>query len=452
MNFKNIKVKLLFWYSITIFCILCIFSSVLLYVVYEQNIETVDAKLIAVANDINHDVAERYERNFIKGFDEGEEFLIKNLYVSIYKNDEKEFNKIATNHSSLITQKYMSFNQDKLQSFTLFDTLETQVRVIRLFSDKLSDKVYIEIATTLYDKINTPLQNLKWALLILVPCILFLSILIGFLIIRSSMLPVKKVINEVKDINVNDLNKRLDSNESNDEIEELITTFNEMLNRLGSSVSKIKQFSNDASHELRTPLTVLRGEIELGLRKDRKVNEYKVILQSSLEEISQLEKLIDSLLFLSNSDSIEIQNKFVSLDIDEILMEIISEYSYLTKEKNISIDFLSFENVKSQGYSSLVKVLMSNIINNSIKYSPKESKIIISLEQNTLKVKDFGIGIKEENLEYVFDRFYRVDEARGRGGCGLGLSIVKNIADVHSFELNINSKYGEYTEFIVEFK
>jgi len=451
MNFKNIKIKLLFWYSITIFLILLTFASVLFYMVYDQNMKTVDAKLIAVANDIHHDIEDRYQRNFIKGFDEGEEFLIKNLYVSIYEEENNKYNKISTNNEDLNTYKFQTFEKNDLQVFTIGKDPKKQIRVVRLHANKSKENLYVEISTTLYDKIYDSLNNLKITLFILVPCILLLSILIGFFIIKSSMIPVKKVIDEVKSIGVNDLDKRIASNNSNDEIEELITTFNDMLNRLDDSVSKIKQFSHDASHELRTPLTVLRGEMELGLRKDRTVSEYRRIMNTSLEETKQLQELIDSLLFLSNSNSFEIQEQFESLDIDEILMDIISEYTYLTKEKDITIEFLSFENVKVIGQVNLVKILIANIIQNSIKYSNKDSQILISLDNDILKIKDFGIGIKEEDITRVFDRFYRVNEARSRGGYGLGLSIVKNIADVHSFKLDVKSIYGEYTEFIVFF-
>ncbi len=452
MNLKNIKTKLLFWYTITIFLILSIFASILFYMVYNQNIKTVDAKLIAVANDINHDLEDRYERDFIKGFDEGEEFLIKNLYVSIYEEKNNKYNKIATNNDNLNTYKFQTFDKSKLQLFTLGSDSQKQIRVVRLYSNKSKVNLYVEISTTLYDKIHNSLNNLKIILFILVPCILVLSIIMGFLIIRSSMIPVKKVIDEVKSIDVNDLDKRIASNNSNDEIEELIITFNEMLNRLDDSVSKIKRFSNDVSHELRTPLTVLRGEMELGLRKDRTVSEYRRIMSTSLEETKQLQELVDSLLFLSNSNAIEIQEQFESLDIDEILVDIITESACLTKEKSIAIEFVSFENVKVIGHVYLVKILISNIIQNSIKYSNKDSQILISLDNDILKIKDFGIGIKKEDISHIFDRFYRVDEARSRGGYGLGLSIVKNIADVHSFKIDVKSNYKEYTEFTVSFK
>ena len=214
---------------------------------------------------------------------------------------------------------------------------------------------------------------------------------------------------------------------------------------------KIKRFSNDVSHELKTPLTVIRGEIELGLRKDRTKEEYKEILKSSLTESIQLQELIDSLFFLSNSNKQEIVSKFETLEIDEIIIDILSEYKQLTNEKNITIEFKSLENVSTLGDLLLVKIMIGNIIQNSIKYSNNNSKIIISLQNKTLVIKDFGIGIDQKNIKNIFDRFYRVDESRGRGGYGLGLSIVKNISDIHNYTLDIKSELSKYTEVTMNF-
>ena len=173
------------------------------------------------------------------------------------------------------------------------------------------------------------------------------------------------------------------------------------------------------------------------------------ILENSLEETKQLQELIDSLLFLSNSNEKDIQNRFEDIEIDEIIIDILSENKKLTLEKNIVIEFKEFNNTICHGHALLIKILVSNIIQNSLKYSNKDSKIIIDLKDDTLLIEDFGIGIKEDDLKNIFDSFYRVNKARGRGGYGLGLSIVKNIALLHHFKLDVTSTIG--TKFIVTF-
>ena len=222
-----------------------------------------------------------------------------------------------------------------------------------------------------------------------------------------------------------------------------------MLEKLENSFYKIKRFSNDVSHELKTPLTVIRGEIELGLRKDRSNEQYKDILNLVLQETKSLQNLIDSLLFLSESNEKEIKAKSQDIELDEIITDVISQNKQLIEEKNIIFEFIHLENVICQGHPLLLKILVGNIIQNAIKYSHKGSKIEIYLDQDMLKIKDYGIGIKEEDIANIFDRFYQVDKARGRNGYGLGLSIVKNIASLYGFTITIESQYNKFTQFTI---
>jgi signal transduction histidine kinase len=222
-----------------------------------------------------------------------------------------------------------------------------------------------------------------------------------------------------------------------------------MLDKLDESFSKIKRFSNDVSHELKTPLTIIRGEIELGLRKDRENSEYQDILKSTLEETKALQEMIDSLLFLSKTNDSEIKSKFQIVELDEIIADVISSSKTIIKQKNIKFVFEKLENINCYGHSLLLRILIDNIIQNAIKYSHKNSNIEIFLDSKCLKIKDYGIGIKNEDIDNIFDRFYRVDKSRAKGGYGLGLSIALTIAKLHNFRLTVNSKYEGYTQFSI---
>jgi len=439
MNLKNIKTRLLFYYSVVITLILSIFSSILIMQFYKQNIKTVDNQLLTIINEIN------YNQHFYTPFDD-EEFLIQNFSVVVYHYKNNKFNKISSNISQIKIKNYEYLEIGEIQPYTT----KNEIRVIRYRSDK--DKtIYIEVATTLKDKVEPAMVHLKNILIVLIPILLFLSIISGYFIIKSSLYPVKKAINEVKKIESHNLDKRITTLSSNDEIEELITTFNFMLDKLDDSFSKIKRFSNDVSHELKTPLTIIRGEIELGLRKDRTNEEYKNILKSTLEETKSLQELINSLLFLSKSNNKEIEHQFTDVELDDIITEVIAQNKKLIETKNIKFYFHDFENIIVQGHPLLLKILIGNIIQNSLKYSHKNSIIDISLTATQLVIKDYGIGIKEEDLKNIFDRFYRIDDARSGAGYGLGLSIVKSIANIHKFSLEVKSKYEEFTQFTIKF-
>ena len=289
-------------------------------------------------------------------------------------------------------------------------------------------------------------EDYEHVLFILIPILFFLMILMVWFLINNILRKVQYIIDEVKDIKIDDFTTRLTTLNTNDEIDELIHTFNNMLDTIEQSVNKIKRFSNDVSHELKTPLTVIIGELELGLRKSRTNEEYKEILNTALGESRVLKELIDNLLFLSNMDDKSIKSKFQNVDIDEVLVDVISSSNILLEEKNINIDFKEFENISINANSQLIKVMLSNIIQNSIKYSNHNSKIEITLKNNICIIKDYGIGIKEDYIKKIFDRFYRIDESRARGGYGLGLSIVKDIATLHNINIKIKSDYSKYTE------
>ncbi|MEA3354586.1 MAG: histidine kinase dimerization/phospho-acceptor domain-containing protein [Campylobacterota bacterium] len=380
MNFKNIKIRLLFWYSVTLFFILLSFSLGFIYISYEQNIKIVDTNLAAVVNDINHDIVKKYNNDFSEEFDEDEEFVIKNLFISIYEK-ENNFKILSSNHTIDI-QNNKLLDKNQFYYFTVNDAQNNKIRVVRLRSDKLDKNIYIEAATTLNDKINKPLNNLKNTLFILVPVTFIFSIIIGYFIIRNSLKPVKSVIDKVNTIEVEDLKKRIDTLDSKDEIDELINTFNSMLQRLDESVAKIKRFSNDVSHELKTPLTVIRGEMEIGLRKDRSVDEYKKIISSSLEETKDLQQLIENLLFLSNANHNELIETFDEIDIDELIIDIISQNNTILNDKNIEIELTEFKHCIKKGNIHLLKILFRNLFQNAIKYSNKNSKIEITLTED----------------------------------------------------------------------
>lgn len=446
INFKNIKVKLLIWYSSVIFFILLFASIILVYIFTNQNIKTVDTQLMAVIHDVDYSLSEIYNNE--EEFDEEEEFKIKNLNIFIYEYIDGAFKFIRSSD-----KKIRDFDRKNIEKETWEFLTVNEERVVRYHSSKITKKqVYIEATTTLADKLDRALNSLISTLFILVPVILIISIFLGYFIIKTSLKTVKSVIDEVKQLEVEQLDKRIKSLDSDDEIEELIDTFNNMLSKIEDSVDKIKRFSNDVSHELKTPLTVIRGEIELGLRKDRSVDEYKEILKSSLDETKQLQDLIDNLLFLSTSNIVEMKEKFVTIDLDEIVFDSILENQHIAKKKDIHILCTEIESFSVLGNRLLIKILIGNILKNSIKYSNNSSNIEISLKDAVLTIKDYGIGIGKEELKYIFDRFYRVDSSRGRGGYGLGLSIVKSIADLHNYKIDVNSELGKYTAFNIYFK
>jgi len=217
-------------------------------------------------------------------------------------------------------------------------------------------------------------------------------------------------------------------------------------NNIEDSIKRLKFFNSNVSHELKTPLTIMKGEIEVALMNNE-CN--KNLLKSLLSEINYINEITDKLLFLTKKDTLN-KNNFEEIDLEDIILEMFEKYS-----KKIKIDL----NIKEDEYiikgdKTLLKIAISNIIENSIKYKATKIDIILKREKNKtiLIIKDNGIGIPKEKLPFVFDEFYRVDESRNKKikGFGLGLSIVKSIINLHNGDIKLKSD-GKGTEAIITF-
>lgn len=215
-------------------------------------------------------------------------------------------------------------------------------------------------------------------------------------------------------------------------------------------------FTADASHELKTPLAAMRAEIEVALR-DKKMNlvDSKKLLRSNLEEIEKLEKLSTSLLKITNIS--EEKKNFTKVSIDEVIVKAYEKLEKLAVKKEISFSNKLAKMTVKGDFQSLVDLFVI-LLDNAIKYSPEKSKINIFVGKNKnhvfVKIKDHGIGIKASELPYIFNRFYRADNSRSKekiDGYGLGLAIARQIAELHSAKISVQSKPGKGSEFIVTF-
>lgn len=217
---------------------------------------------------------------------------------------------------------------------------------------------------------------------------------------------------------------------------------------------KQKQFVSDASHELRTPLSIMSGEIEVALKKERNTQEYQAILKSNKEEISRLTALVENLLFLAKEDRNNRITLTDSVDMTDLLSNLIVQLKPVYTKKHLKLHFQpAEENVVIKGNTQLLNQLFFNMLDNAIKYTDTgEIKITLSQEKDSAKIeiRDTGIGISQESQKQLFDRFYRVDTARSETkGYGLGLAITQVIANRHHGTITVHSKLHKGTTFTV---
>lgn len=281
----------------------------------------------------------------------------------------------------------------------------------------------------------------------------------GYFIILRAFIPVNKIRITAKEISESsDLSRRINIGPGGDEIHTLANTFDEMLNKLETSFNKEKQFTSDASHELRTPISVILTECEYGLECVEDTEEFKETLGSIHNQANKMSKLVSELLTISRMDNNRLKINFEETDISELLSFVCEEQMEI-QTKNIELNQAIEPNLFANVDRLLITRLFVNLISNAYQYSDENTKILVSLfrdnENIVFSVKDNGIGIAEEHLNKIWDRFYQVDPSRTderNGSSGLGLSMVKWISECHKGELKVNSKLGVGSEFIFVLK
>lgn len=276
------------------------------------------------------------------------------------------------------------------------------------------------------------------------------ALIIGFFVAHRGIRSLFLLTKTVEKITATSLNQRIDPKSWPKELWGLSIAFNQMLDRIENSFTRLKQFSADLSHELRTPITNLIGETEVTLSYANTVPEYQQVLASNLEELHRISSLIENILFLARAENPHIELHKSLLYVHDEIASICEYYQAMAEEKHIEVS------IEGQGelYANAImfKRMISNIFSNSIKYTPQGGNIkftISRLENGSIEIKltDSGIGIAQEHLPNIFNRFYRTDAARSQhsGGMGLGLAIVKSIVDLHQGSITIASTEGKGT-------
>ncbi len=287
--------------------------------------------------------------------------------------------------------------------------------------------------------------------------VLFVLFYITRFIAGKSISPINKVIVTAERITRENLDERIDLPDHKDEIYKLTLTINQLLDRLEDAVLREKQFTSDASHELRTPLSIIKGTLEVLIRKQRTVEQYENKINYCINEVDRMTAIIDQLLILARYESGKMTTLINEINIIEVLKPVLARLNPLIEEKNIFINYNPAEAVSVLADYSMLEIILENLISNSIKYSSDGKQIDITIihidEKVTLEIKDYGIGIHQEHIEKIFDRFYRADSSRNSEitGNGLGLAIVKRLADLQNLSLLVKSKPSEGTSFQIIF-
>ncbi len=277
----------------------------------------------------------------------------------------------------------------------------------------------------------------------------------GWLLAHRALRPVDRMTDTARRISAEHLSQRVDETGTGDELDNLAKTLNQMLTHLDAAFSQIRRFSADASHELQTPLTILKGELEVVLRSTRTPEEYRATIESALEEVDRIARLVEGLLLLARAEAGVLKMDRQEVDLTQVLEEVYHRFKPLADAHGIELRFGAIEPFHIRGDREGLQSMISNLVDNAIKYTGAEGRVTISLQYDSrwasILVSDTGNGIPIEEQKHIFQAFYRTSEARALAeqGTGLGLSIAQSITLAHGGTIQVESVPGQGSLFRV---
>lgn len=303
---------------------------------------------------------------------------------------------------------------------------------------------YLVVAMSLED--FEIVQLLKNVLLVIFPVIILLLFFIARFFAGRSIKPVNTIIETSSQITRDNLKMRIPLPVNKDELYVLSQNINHLLDRIEQAIEREKQFTSDASHELRTPLAVIKGTMEVLIRKPRNQQEYEDKINFCISEVDRLNHMVDQLLLLARFENQKQNIKTESVYLNAILLDVLARFSDKIKTKNLIITTNFSKEYRIESDTYLVTIILNNLVSNAIKYSNNEGEISLLLldhsEEIQFSIIDNGIGIASADVVKVFQSFYRSDSSNHASikGTGLGLSIVKRLCDLLKIEITIESE------------
>jgi len=457
---RSIRFILTLWYSVILLIAFVLFgSAVYIYLKHLQEtslqedlLEEVDwiARIVdvertrvsdlAALEELSSDVERRITEHFV--------FNPRNYIVMLttaggnvlYESDNRQ-------NRDLI-------GENILAGATLVYTVRDSDGTVMRVAARRDAPFVIQVAYT-ENVMRAVLEHLLSIFAVLAPVVLFVAVSGGWLMAGIMLRPIRDISMRAKDITASNLSGRIVTRSTDDELGELISTINGMISRLEMSFRNIREFSLSIAHELKTPLTILKGESELALTKSLTSREAQRLAATYLEESSRLSRIVDDLLTLAKVEAGQMTLHEEPVRLHELVDGIYEDALILAADRRISVTLDRNDQGMVSGDPVRLRQLLRALISNAVRYTDPGGWVRIRNERSenavSVSVEDSGLGIPAESLDKIFDRFYRVDEARSRaqGGSGLGLSIAKWIAEAHHGSISVQSTPGKGSCFTV---
>lgn len=441
----SIKVKISLWFSSMLLIVLCFFSFIIYFimsgVLYRDAEEQIKSDAIQASSIIQSEGEESY-------FDNPFRLLVPNTYLILYdtQGNSSSFGDVAKQ----IIKIPLEINN--VRKISIDDNLWILYDEPIMTGENIVG--WVRVSRSLMPIIEN-LNKFKLMLFISIPAFILISFLGGLFLARGALQPIDSITRTARLIGQGNINKRLKLPKVKDEVGRLAETFDEMLDKIEAAFKKERQFTSDASHELRTPIAVISAHAEDALATGDK-KDYKKALEVIYKESQKMSVMVAQLLALSRSDEGKQNLEIEKIDLKLIMNEIIGEMKQSAKANNIKFYFSGEDNIVIKADQTLITRLFINVINNAIKFGKKGGYVKVQIfgdyDKNVARVliEDNGIGIPEEEIDNIFNRFYQVDKSRKNTGAGLGLAIARWIVDMHKGTINLESEPGKGTKIFID--
>ena len=451
----SIRTRLTLWYSAILLAILTITSALSYSVLRWSLVQDVDASLSTVAQVLQDtEVRGREAENTLR------ELLGPDFYDKFFqlRDPEGHPEEGASRTPAQALPLSPAARANAVRGDKTFETIRTEdtgdVRLLTMpigHGRRITQIVQVGMSLS---RARNALRRYLDTLVVLIPLGVALAAMGGAIIARTALRPVDEMALAARRITAEDLGQRISLRGTGDELDRLAGTLNGMLARLAAAFTEMRRFSADAAHELRTPLTALKGGIEVSLRAGRSGEEYRRVLEESLEEVERLIRLAEDLLLLSRSTAGP-ETPRGRVDLEPLLLDVFDVGVRLAQGTGVSVRVNDASPAAVKGDALALRRAVLNLVENAVKYTPPGGKVELSLTsgdgQASIVVQDTGIGIGAEDQERSFEPFVRLDAARARetGGTGLGLAIARAIALAHGGTLTLESGVGAGSRFVL---
>ena len=483
MFFRSIRFKVLLWYMLLLTVTLFIFSGALYGSFHKILIDDLDDLLSSraegVANSIKaYWISPQVGRNIemapsadnLKSFKEiaydwveekRKDPELMKIFVQILNTKGERL--VSTKAMPFIAPLEKSDFEDIIRGEDSFDTLngispngeKTKYRVYSkpvVESGKVS---YVVQVAGPIDLVSLATQSLVFILFLLLPLTVLLAGIPGVLLVGLTLRPVDSMVNTLRQITAENLKLKIHIPDTKDEIKRLADTFNDMIERLDRSFSSQQSFIQDISYELKMPLIAMKEDLLAAIAKPFSQAEYETTLRKGLEELDKFSAVIENLLTLAKFDNSQMPLAIKKINLARLLNTVTKSAKVSADEKDIALSSFLQDTITLDGDEAQLKRLFVNLLNNAVKYTHRKGRVTVAAHQDgkfaKVTVSDTGIGMPEDELSYIFDRFYQINKSRERhkNSFGLGLSIAKSIAESHKGKIEAESQVGKGSTFTI---